>query len=66
MADTVDPESHWKFFSEMNKQGELGNLVAYMIHNNFDEQSLQDKIEQYENQFGIIPDELLELMNQRK
>jgi hypothetical protein len=37
-----------------------------MIHNNFDEKSLQDKIEQYENQFGIIPDELLELMNQRK
>ena len=66
MADTVDSESHWKFFSEMNKQGELGNLVAYMIHNNFDEKSLQDKIEQYENQFGIIPDELLELMNQRK
>ena len=37
-----------------------------MIHNNFDEQSLQDKIEQYENQFGNIPDELLELIEKRK
>lgn len=65
MADTVDQESHWKFFSEMNKQGKLGNLVAYMIHNSFDEQSLQEKIEQYENQFGNIPDELSELIEKR-
>jgi hypothetical protein len=50
----------------MNKQGKLGNLVAYMIHNNFDEKSLQEKIEHYENQFGSIPDELLVLMEKRK
>ena len=53
-------------FSEMYKLGELGNLVSYMIHNNYDEQSIQEKIKQYEKQYGNIPEELLELIEQRK
>ncbi|KER05300.1 hypothetical protein AAA799E16_02062, partial [Marine Group I thaumarchaeote SCGC AAA799-E16] len=63
---TIDAESQWRFFSEMNKQGDLGNLISYMIHYDFDEQSLQEKIEQYELQYGSLPEEFLELMEKRK
>ena len=66
MTGIVDPESQWKFISLMNKQGDLGSLVAYMIHNNFDEQSLQERIQAYEDQYGSLPEELLELMENRK
>ena len=53
-------------FSEMHKLGELGNLVSYMIHNNYDEQNMQERIKQYEKQNGNIPEELLELIEKRK
>ncbi len=66
MSKIIDPESQRKYISLMNKQGDLRNLVAYMIHNNFDEKSLQEKIKQYEKQHGSLPDELLELIEQRK
>lgn len=65
MEKVDDPESQWEFISKMNRQGELGNLVAFMIHYNFDEQSLQEKIEEYEKQHGPIPEELQELMENR-
>ncbi len=66
MTGIVDQESHWKFISEMNKLGDLGNLVAQVTHYNYDEQGLQEKIEQYEKQYGSIPEELSELMEKRK
>jgi len=65
MEKIVDSESQLEFISKMNKQGELGNLVAFMIHNNFDEQSLQERIQEYEKQFGFLPEELLELIEKR-
>ncbi|KAF6246368.1 hypothetical protein C6990_09585 [Nitrosopumilus sp. b3] len=66
MIESIDNESHWKFISEMNKLGELGNLVGQIIHYNYDEQSLHEQIEQYEKQYGSIPEELSELMEKRK
>lgn len=65
MEKTDDPEFQWEFISAMNKQGDLGNLVAFMIHNNFDEQSLQEKIQEYEKQYGSLPEELLDLIEKR-
>ncbi|QLH04262.1 hypothetical protein C5F49_02235 [Nitrosopumilus oxyclinae] len=65
MGNTFDQESHWKFFSEMNKQGELRNIVGAMIHGKFDEQRTQDMIKQYEKQYGSLSDELLELIEKR-
>ncbi len=65
MSDLVDQESHWKFISEMNKQGELGNLIGYMIHGNFDEQDIQEKIVEYEGDHGSLPPELLELIEKK-
>ena len=45
---------------------DLGNLVAQVIHYNYDEQRLHEQIEQYEKQHGSIPKELSELMKNRK
>jgi len=66
MTGIVDQESQWKFLSEMYKQGDLGNIVGYMVQGKFDEQSTQEKIMQYERQYGSLPEELLELMEKRK
>ncbi len=66
MTGIVDPESQWKFFSEMNKQGDLGNIVGKMVHGYFDDQSTQDMIKQYEKQYDSLPEELLELIEKRK
>lgn len=65
IENTFDQESQWMFFSEMNKQGELRNIVGNMIHGKFDEQSTQDLIKQYEKQYGSLSDELLELIEKR-
>lgn len=58
-------ESQLKFISEMDKQGDLGDIVWSMIHDKFDEQSTKEKIKQYENRYGNLPDELLELIEKR-
>lgn len=65
MENTFDQELQWIFFSDMNKQGELRNIVGNMIHGKFDEQSTQDMIKQYEKQCGSLSDELLELIEKR-
>ncbi|MCH9659190.1 hypothetical protein K0U27_10995 [archaeon] len=65
IENTFDQESQWIFFSEMNKQRELRNIVENMIHGKFDEQSTQDMIKQYEKQYGSLFDELLELIEKR-
>lgn len=66
MTEDVDQETQWILISERRKLGELGNLVAQIIHYNYDEQSLQEQIEQYEKQYGSIPEELSELMEKIK
>lgn len=66
MKGIIDPESQWAFISEMNKIGDLGNIVAYVLHYDFDEQILQEKIKQHKLQYGSIPEDLLELMEKRK
>ena len=66
MSGIVDQESQWKDFSERNKQGELGNIVGNMVHGRFDEQKTQEMIKAYEKQYGSLPDELLELIENRK
>ena len=66
MDKIVDQESQWKFISEMNKQGDLDSIVWSMIHGKFDEQSTQEKIQKYEQQYDSLPDELLKLIEKRK
>lgn len=63
--NVVDPESQLKFISEMEIQGDLDGIVWSMIHGKFDEQSTQNKIKQYEKQYGSLPDELLELIEEK-
>lgn len=66
MSSVVDQESQWKDFSEMHKQGELGNIVGNMVHGRFDGQKTQGMIKAYEKQYGSLPEELLELIEKRK
>lgn len=66
MSSVVDQESQWKAFSEMNKQGKLGNIVGNMVHGGFDGQKTQEMIKAYEKQYGSLPEELLELIENRK
>ena len=66
MEGIVDQESQRNFISEMNKQGDLGNLVGFMIHGNFDDPSIQEKISEYERKYGSLPEELMELIKNRK
>jgi len=61
-----DYESQSAFFTEMNRQGELGNIVGVMVRGKFDDTSTQDMIKQYEKQYGSLSDELLELIEKRK
>lgn len=63
---TVDHESQMKHIMEMNKQGELRTIVGAMLYDKFDKQGMQDMIKQYEEHFGSLPDELLEIIEKRK
>lgn len=65
MSGITDQESQRSFFSEMNKLGNLGNIVGHMVHGKYDDQNTQDMIKQYEKQYGNLPDDLLELIERR-
>lgn len=64
--NVVDPESQLRFLSEMEIQGDLDGIVWNMIHGKFDEQKTQEMINAYEKQYGSLPEELLELIENRK
>ena len=53
-------------FSEMMKLGDLRSIVGNMVHGKFDEQNTQDRIMEFEKQNGSLPEELLELIKNRK
>lgn len=60
-----DYESQSVFFTEMNRQGELGNIVGVMVHGKFDDPATKEMIVKYEKQYGSLSDELLELIEKR-
>ena len=66
MMNIENHEEQLEVFAEMNKQGDLGNIVWSIVHGKFDDQKTQDMIKQYEKQHGSLPDELLELIDKRK
>ena len=66
IEDDVDQETHWKLFSDMNRVGEFRNLLGYIIHNNPEKSSIQERIAEYEKKYGDIPDELSELIEGKK
>ena len=53
-------------FSEMNRLGDLRGIVGYMVQGKSDQQSIQDMIIKFEKQNGSLPEELLELIENRK
>jgi len=66
MSNTGDQDPFGGSFSERYKLGELRSIVGSMVHGKFDEQGTQEKIKQYEKQYGSLPEELLELIEKRK
>ena len=65
MPELVDSESHRKFSSEVNRQGDLEGIVWEMVHGKFDGQDTKDMIKRYEKQHGSLPEELLGLIGDR-
>ena len=66
MSSVVDQESQWRVFSEMSRQGDLGNIIGNIIQGKFDEQKTLDMIKDYEKQYSSLPEELLELIENRE
>ena len=66
VKDHDDYESHMAYFSEMDKLGDLSSIVSSMVQGKFDEQSTQEMIIEYENVYGSLPDELLDLIEKRE
>lgn len=63
--EITDQETQWVFFSEMDRQGQLGNIVGNIVHGEFDSQITQEQIKEFEKQYGSLPDKLLELIEKR-
>ncbi len=61
----VDQKSQLEFMYKMNKQSNLVVIIWGMIHETLDEDTLQDKMIQYEKQYGSLPKELLELIENK-
>lgn len=64
MKNMADQESQLKLLTEMNKLDELRSIVGLIFHGKFDEQNTQNMIKQYEKQYGSLPVELLEIIEQ--
>ena len=66
MMSIEDYEDQWQVLGEMNRQGDLGNIVWNIVHGKFDDQKTQEMIKSYAEQHGSLPEELLELIEKRK
>jgi len=63
---TQDYEKTMELQSEMNRLVLLSNLVNMIVYEDFKDNAMQEKIQEYNKVFGSLPDELLELIEQRK
>ena len=64
-AENMDKsyESVMAFQEEMTKLGELNDLINSIVSGMIDDQVIQGKLNQYNDRFGSLPDEFLELMD---
>ena len=51
---------------ELDRLDLLGDMVRLLMQHNFDEIEFSKKMEQYERQYGIAPDDFVELIAKRK
>lgn len=65
MNESVDPESHRGIILELGRQADLENIVGQIVHGKFDRQGVQDMIALYQEQYGSLPEELLDLIEVR-
>lgn len=66
MMSIEDYEDQQQVMGEMNRQGDLGNIVWNIVHGKFDDQKTQEMIKSYEKQYGGLPEELSELIGKKK
>ena len=66
MSSVESLEDQQRVFLEMNRQGDLGNILGNIFQGKFDEPKTQEMIKSYENQYGGLPEELVELIENRK
>ena len=59
-------ESVMAFQSEMDRLGTLGNLIGALSGGDVDSQVTQERIQEYNEKFGSLPDELLELIEKKE
>ena len=52
--------------SELRQIGKLRNLVAMIVSDTIDEKIIQEKIQEYKKTYGNLPDEFLELLENKK
>ena len=61
-----DNEKAMELQLEMNRLGLLTNLVNMIVYDDFKDEIMQEKIREYNKVFGSLPEELLELIENRK
>ena len=66
MMSIEDYEDQLQVMGEMNRQGDLGNIVWNIVHGKFDDQKIQEMIKSYAKRHGSLPEELLDLIENRK
>lgn len=66
-AETMDKsyESIKKYESEIQRLG-LSDITGMIVMDTHENKEIQEKIKQYNNVFGNLPEELLKLIKQRK
>jgi len=55
-----------KFFSDFKRLGLLNDIIRYYESENSNYDKMQDDMTEYNKKFGSLPDELLEMIEQRK
>ena len=61
-----DGNASQKFFLEFKRLGLLNDIIRYYESENSDHEKMQEDITEYNGKFGSLPEELLELIEQRK
>ena len=66
MASTTGEDESYGLVSELNRLGLLNNIARHYESGDTDASKIQEYLRKYEIRFGSLPDELSELIENRK
>ena len=66
MASATGEDESYRLVSELNRLGLLNNIARHYESGNTDASEIHEYLRKYEKQYGSLPDELLELIGNRK